>query len=73
VFDLSESRFPSGFENGGNTKPGILLDPYVEIFEAPGQLASQKLPHSGFAAAHESRQAHQRRIGTLSCHDVELW
>ncbi len=64
-FHLAKGAFAEALENFGDTQASGLFDAFVQIDEAPRQLAGQQRAHGSFAGAHEPGQAKhlQARLG----------
>ena len=70
VFDAAKAGLAHLLENGGNGKAGALFDARVEVFKAPAELASEHAADGGFAATHESAQAHHAGTGWMAAEGV---
>src|SRR5882724_6476003 len=56
-FDLAKSRLSEALEDLWDAQPGGGLDTVIQIDKAPGKLTREQRPDSGFAGAHEAREA----------------
>jgi hypothetical protein len=55
-FEQAERGFAVALEEFGNAQAGSVFDAVIEVYEAPGELASELRTYGRFSAAHESSQ-----------------
>src|SRR5437899_858224 len=64
--NLAERGFAEAFENLRDGEAGGLLNAFVEIDKAPGELPGQERTDGGLAGAHETSKAQNRDAGWKS-------